>query len=89
MNIYEQAVQKWGKEKQLDMIAEECAELIATIQQFKRGRSALKLIEEWADVELMIEQLYYIFPECVSYKNNQRRFKIKRLRKRLKGEIDG
>lgn len=57
------AVRKFGKKKQLDMIQEECAELITAISHYKRGREgALKeVVEETADVAFMIHQLMNIF----------------------------
>lgn len=52
------AVYKWGKSSQLDMVIEECAELIDAIQKLRRNRvSREKLVEEGVDVELCLEQL--------------------------------
>ena len=68
MNIYEEAIQTFGREKQLDMVVEECAELIQAIQKYKRDHNKTEnLIEEMVDVEIMLNQLKYIFHE--EYKN--------------------
>lgn len=52
----------YGTGPQLDMLQEECAELIQAISKFKRGKkSALENIaEEISDVELMIVQVMYL-----------------------------
>jgi hypothetical protein len=85
MNIYEKAVKKWGIEAQLDMLVEECGELIVAIQKFRRGRGATNLLEESADVQIMLNQVPFMFPDCTGYFKNQSRYKIKRLRKKLRG----
>lgn len=51
----------YGKEKQLDMLIEECAELIQAISKYNRGKSFNCVAEEIADVEIMIEQIKYLF----------------------------
>jgi len=57
-------IQHYGVDKQLDLLIEECAELIKAICKFKRSdHPALEvllnnnLIEEIADVENIIEQI--------------------------------
>jgi NTP pyrophosphatase (non-canonical NTP hydrolase) len=65
MDIYgvcKEILERYGKEKQLDMVAEECSELIQAVMKNKRGRdNRANVLEEIADVELMIEQLNVIF----------------------------
>ena len=56
------AIKKWGKDSQLDMVVEECAELIKAIQKWRRNNDEMPIIEEAVDVELMLEQLKIIFP---------------------------
>lgn len=85
MNIYEKAVKKWGIEAQLDMLVEECGELIVAIQKCRRGRGATNLLEESADVQIMLNQVPFMFPDCTGYLKNQSCYKIKRLRKKLRG----
>lgn len=60
--IYKKAVSIWGAPAQLDMVVEECAELIQAINKFKREKkdSRDNLLEEIADVEIMIGQLRFI-----------------------------
>lgn len=59
------AVLLWGPQAQLDVLKEECAELIVAASHYKRGRKDAKdnLIEEIADVELMCQQARYIIEE--------------------------
>jgi NTP pyrophosphatase (non-canonical NTP hydrolase) len=65
--LYRKALEKWGETSQLDMVVEECAELIQAIQKFKRNPNASKyyanVVEESVDVELCQEQLKILFPD--------------------------
>lgn len=56
-------VRRYGRKKQLDIIQEECAELITAISHYKRGRKDAieEVVEETADVAFMIHQLKNIF----------------------------
>lgn len=57
-DLIKRALKEWGSEAQLDMVIEECAELINSIQKWRRRRlSSEAVLEEGVDVELMIEQL--------------------------------
>lgn len=56
--IYSQAIAKWGINAQLWMVVEECGELMDAIAKYKRGRvNSLSVIEELADVSIMVEQI--------------------------------
>ena len=62
--IYQSTLEKWGVEGQYDQAVEECAELIAALKHFKRGRIGDEaVIAELADVALMVGQLTYMFGE--------------------------
>lgn len=85
--IIREAIDKYGIEAQLDMVAEECSELIQAIMKYKRTKSmsgAENVLEESADVFIMLKQL-----ESMFNKNNgiQEKidFKLYRLKTRLKG----
>lgn len=59
--IFKAALTKWGEASQVGMVYEECGELIAALNQFYRGRLSLaELIDEVADVTIMIRQLSYL-----------------------------
>jgi NTP pyrophosphatase (non-canonical NTP hydrolase) len=58
LNLYKEAIEKWGEEAQVNMLNEECGELIAAIAQFKRGRTSHHdVMTELADVFIMVEQI--------------------------------
>jgi NTP pyrophosphatase (non-canonical NTP hydrolase) len=62
--IYKKTIKKWGEEAQYDQMIEECAELIATLQHFSRGKvDSDVVVNELADVFLMVGQLTYMFGE--------------------------
>jgi NTP pyrophosphatase (non-canonical NTP hydrolase) len=53
-----------GMQSQLDQTQEECAELIQAISKFRRKKTVERkhdLLEEIADVSIMVMQLYEIF----------------------------
>lgn len=58
-----QAIQKWGKQAQLLMVLEEMSELQKEIlKNINRNKNNLDaIIDETADVEIMLEQLKHIF----------------------------
>ena len=63
-DIYMKTIDKWGEEAQYDQMIEECAELIDTLQHFARGTVAKNVVvDELADVFLMVGQLTYMFGE--------------------------
>ncbi len=63
-DIYEASLAKWGEAAQYDQAVEECAELIATLKHFKRGRVDETVVaEELADVLLMAGQLMFMLGE--------------------------
>lgn len=83
--IYEEAIKKWGAESQVLMAIEELGELIVVLSKLGRDKNSsdiYDIIEEIADVEIMIEQLKVIFKihdEVII----EKRGKLKKLRKYL------
>jgi len=73
-----EAIDKWGKDKQLDMAIEELSELMKAIVKYRRHNWnsvwRIKVLEEVADVELMCEQIVMLLGKDVEY---QRIFKNK------------
>lgn len=90
MNVYEHALSVWGKEPQMLQVVEEMSELTKEIlKNVNRGKDNLaEIIEETADVEIMLEQLKYcynIHREVQKYKEE----KLKTIEQRLnKWEIE-
>lgn len=60
-NVLQAAINKFGKDQQLNMMIEECAELIQAINKYKRYGKIENVLEEIADVQIMIEQMQMIF----------------------------
>jgi NTP pyrophosphatase (non-canonical NTP hydrolase) len=62
--IYRATLAKWGEEAQYDQAVEECAELIAALKHFKRDKVGKEqVIDELADVALMVGQLSFMLGE--------------------------
>lgn len=65
--ICAQALTRYGVNDQLCQTQEECAELIAAISHYRRGRVvAAHLADEVADVIIMTEQVRQIMPSDVA-----------------------
>lgn len=65
----------YGIKKQMRQLAEECSELAVEASHSARKGTTVKIIEEMADVEIMIEQIVYLakidrkdIEECIQYK---------------------
>ena len=86
MSIYKQAVEKWGNRSQINMMIEECAELIVELRHACRGRgSIVKVCGEIADVEILCSQMRAIFDPSVI--DRIKVSKLKRLQKLIRGKI--
>lgn len=82
LGVLSEAVRTWGVEAQLRMLQEECAELIAAVNRFDRGRVGTSdLAEEIADVEIMCAQARLIIGDRDVEVARQR--KLRRLARRL------
>lgn len=81
--LYFTALRKYGITPQIDMLIEEMSELITKICHLKRNRIELnEVCEEFADVEIMIEQIKLIF-DCEEKVEEIKKQKLERLKKRL------
>lgn len=74
--IYQEAIDLWGINSQMIKTIEEMSELTSELchELYDKG-SIESIIEELADVEIMIEQMKAIFPSVEAIKNE----KLKRL----------
>lgn len=79
MDIYERAVKVWGKEPQMLQVIEEMSELTKEIlKNVNRKKDNIdELIEETADVEIMLEQLKC----CYGIKSQVEEYKASKLLK--------
>ena len=82
--LYQRALRVWGKEPQMLQVIEEMSELtkeiLKNVNRHKDNRA--EIIEETADVEIMLSQLkccYQIADEVENYKIE----KLKKIEKRL------
>lgn len=80
------ALQTFGKESQIRMVFEEMAELQKELCKNLRNEPNHKhIIEEIADVEIMLEQMVQLY-RCRGDVDDMRREKLKRLRGRMSRE---
>jgi NTP pyrophosphatase (non-canonical NTP hydrolase) len=87
--ILHAAIERYGAPWQTDMMIEEMSELTKAILKNRRGactETVDAVLEEMADVEIMLDQMKMIFGSCAIH----RRLKVRRLANRLgmKGEIE-
>lgn len=87
--IYAKALEKWGQIAQLEKAQEEATELALAIRKFTifGGVETLNnMCDEIADVEIMIEQIKFMYSEVENIENiidNRKRMKLERLIGRL------
>lgn len=88
MNVYEHALKVWGKEPQMLQVIEEMSELTKEILKNvnRKKDNIAEIVEETADVEIMLEQLKYcynIHQQVEAYKAD----KLKVIEKRIEDWI--
>ena len=84
-SLYLRAIKLWGIEAQTLMVIEEMAELQKALCKFWRSgfrENHSQVVDEIADVEIMLEQLRLILPWSEAV-NTAKRQKIERLRTRI------
>jgi hypothetical protein len=87
-DVYQDAIETWGEHAQLDMVIEECAELIKEVCKWQRkGKMPETVLDELADVQIMLTQLENICskhnPKARETIATTKTFKLNRLRERL------
>lgn len=87
-NILNRAIDTYGHKNQIEKVLEELAELMVEVCKINHGRTSKdKVIEEIADVEIMLAQLKIIFNISPIELSNMIGFKLKRLENRLTGGL--
>jgi NTP pyrophosphatase (non-canonical NTP hydrolase) len=99
--LMEKILKKWGVNVQLDILIEEASELIHAICKLKRRYPdryywldgwryicAHDVVDEIADVLIMIEQICYMM-NLEPLVRKRMKYKIKRITKRLEDKEDG
>ena len=76
----------YGIKKQMHQLAEECSELAVEASHSARKGVTVKIIEEMADVLLMIEQVVYLANIAIEDIDECIKFKIDRQLERIKEE---
>lgn len=89
VNLYKELLSRFGIEKQTLMLAEEQGELIKAINKKLRGKGdRLSIVEEMADVVIMLQQIAQFFDIDKEEVNLIVNKKLKRTEERLaKGEV--
>lgn len=89
VNLYKELLSRFGIEKQTLMLAEEQGELIKAINKKLRGKGdRLSIVEELADVVIMLQQIAQFFDIDKDEVNLIMNKKLKRTEERLaKGEV--
>ena len=74
----------YGIKRQMHQLAEECSELAVEASHSARKGTTVKIIEEMADVIIMIEQIVYLakidmcdIEDCINYKLDRQLERIK------------
>jgi NTP pyrophosphatase (non-canonical NTP hydrolase) len=79
IDLYKEALEKWGDEAQVNMLNEELGELITAVAQFRRGRTSHHdVMTELADVFIMVEQI----ATMMSYEDFEKELERKLIRLR-------
>ena len=87
MTIFEKAIETYGADLQKQVAIEEMAELTKEICKDFRGKGNKHfIIEEIADVQIMLQQLLIIYGISATELSIATKLKLDRLDKRLKGE---
>lgn len=76
-----QIAQVNGLDKQLEKLAEECAEVVQAALKFKRDRNATTMVhlaEEICDAQILMDQIAVLCPEIPEYSQMFRELKLKR-----------
>ncbi|MDY0291088.1 MAG: antitoxin [Desulfuromonadaceae bacterium] len=62
IELYRRTLKKWGEQAQYDQVIEECAELTTALLHYRRDKAdASRVVDEMADVILMLGQLRWMF----------------------------
>ncbi|MBO5997927.1 MAG: hypothetical protein J6P93_05320 [Alphaproteobacteria bacterium] len=85
-DILKKAIATWGKQAQLLMVLEEMSELQKEIlKNINRGKNNVdEIIDETADVEIMLEQLKYIY-DIQKQVEDRIPVKLEKVKARLEG----
>lgn len=84
---YHEIIEHYGIESQLNIVQEELAELIQSISKYKRKKTSnnlISVVEEIADVDIMIQQLVIMLSISPYEINTEIDYKLNRQLQRIK-----
>ncbi|MDY0212062.1 MAG: hypothetical protein RBR06_03550 [Desulfuromonadaceae bacterium] len=81
IDLYRRTLASWGEQAQYDQSIEECAELSVALLHYRRAKASRQaVIDEMADVILMLGQLRWMFgSQEVDLAVERKRAKLERL----------
>lgn len=87
IDLYRRTLAVWGEQAQYDQSIEECAELSVALLHYRRAKGSRQaVIDEMADVILMLGQLRWMFgPQEVDLAVKCKRSKLERLLRETTG----
>ena len=69
VEIYKQALIKWGYQSQVGMLFEEMGELLQALNKYDRKKATLaEVVDELADVQIMVEQMAVVYGREIVHK---------------------
>jgi NTP pyrophosphatase (non-canonical NTP hydrolase) len=82
--LLKKAIDKYGEADQLNLLQEECGEVIVAINHYRRNRVSWEdVLEEMADVRILIDE-FAVIGDNSKLLNEIRERKMARLEERLK-----
>jgi hypothetical protein len=90
-NVFRSIIDRYGVPSRVDLTIEECSELTKALLKMRRSETdsnvlRADIIEEIADVSIMLEQLKIIF-DCEKEVSKEIEYKLNRQIKRMETEI--
>ena len=87
MNLYQQAIEKFGVENQINQTIEECAELIVALSHWKRDKCLRNnILEEIAGVENTLKQMKLVFDPYSQDYDKIKTDQMRKLKKHLEAQ---
>ena len=88
--LYDDAIRLWGEDTQIDMMIEECSELIKALCKNKRRPKSFEVLynvcEELTDVEIVLGQMKRIFDTEGKQSNKIKEEKLMKLKRKVCNE---
>ena len=87
--LYQAAINQWGKPLQYGLLSEEVGELLVAVNKYRRGKVPKgAVIEEIADVRIMLEQIAYLLDIKNSSINKKTTEKLDKMKEMLNRNTD-